>query len=78
MNGYHNRIAWIDLSRREVKIKPLDEKDAVDFVVVPPWAQFTCPDSRKARPIRWGRRILSYIWLAHLWLPGFRRRLGMM
>jgi aldehyde:ferredoxin oxidoreductase len=32
MKGYHNRMAWIDLNRREVKIKPLDEKDAEDFV----------------------------------------------
>jgi len=32
MNGYHNRVAWIDLSSRGVKIKPLDEKDAMDFV----------------------------------------------
>lgn len=32
MNGYHNRIAWIDLSRRKVEVKPLDGKDAQDFV----------------------------------------------
>jgi aldehyde:ferredoxin oxidoreductase len=32
VNGYHNRIAWIDLSIRKVEVKPLDEKDAQDFV----------------------------------------------
>jgi aldehyde:ferredoxin oxidoreductase len=32
MNGYHNRVAWIDLSKRKVIVKPLDEKDAQDFV----------------------------------------------
>jgi aldehyde:ferredoxin oxidoreductase len=32
MRGYHNRVAWIDLSRREVQLKPLDEKDAMNFL----------------------------------------------
>lgn len=32
MKGYHNRVAWIDLSKREVKFKHLDEKDVQDFV----------------------------------------------
>ncbi|MGD0626785.1 MAG: aldehyde ferredoxin oxidoreductase family protein [Thermodesulfobacteriota bacterium] len=32
MNGYHNRIAWIDLSIRKVEVRPLDGKDAQDFV----------------------------------------------
>jgi aldehyde:ferredoxin oxidoreductase len=32
VNGYHNRIAWIDLSIRKVEVKPLDGKEAQDFV----------------------------------------------
>ncbi len=32
MNGYHNRIAWIDLSIRKVEVRPLDGKDSQDFV----------------------------------------------
>ncbi len=28
MHGYHNRVAWIDLTRRKVEVRPLDEKDA--------------------------------------------------
>jgi aldehyde:ferredoxin oxidoreductase len=32
MKGYHNRVAWIDLSRREVQLKPLEEKDALNFL----------------------------------------------
>jgi aldehyde:ferredoxin oxidoreductase len=32
MRGYHNRVAWIDLSRREVQLKPLDERDAMNFL----------------------------------------------
>ena len=32
MRGYHNRVAWIDLSRREVQLKPLDEKEAMNFL----------------------------------------------
>ncbi len=31
MNGYHNRVAWIDLSRRKVEVRSLDIKDAEDF-----------------------------------------------
>ncbi|MCX5908102.1 MAG: aldehyde ferredoxin oxidoreductase family protein [Deltaproteobacteria bacterium] len=32
MNGYHNRVAWIDLTRREVKVKPIAETDMQDFM----------------------------------------------
>jgi aldehyde:ferredoxin oxidoreductase len=32
VNGYHNRIAWIDLSIRKVEVKPFDGKEAQDFV----------------------------------------------
>ncbi|MBL7174462.1 MAG: aldehyde ferredoxin oxidoreductase family protein [Desulfobacteraceae bacterium] len=32
MDGYHNRVAWIDLSRRQVEVRPLDSRDAEDFV----------------------------------------------
>jgi aldehyde:ferredoxin oxidoreductase len=32
VNGYHNRIAWIDLSARKVEVKPIDGKDSQDFV----------------------------------------------
>jgi aldehyde:ferredoxin oxidoreductase len=32
VNGYHNRIAWIDLSVRKVEVKPIDGKDSQDFV----------------------------------------------
>ena len=32
MDGYHNQIAWIDLTRRQVEMKPLDEADGRSFV----------------------------------------------
>ncbi len=32
MNGYHNRVAWIDLNRRKVDVKEPDIKDMEDFV----------------------------------------------
>lgn len=32
MDGYHNRIAWIDLTRQKVEIKPIDGNDAENFV----------------------------------------------
>ena len=32
MDGYHNRIAWIDLARRQVEIRPLEASDAETFV----------------------------------------------
>jgi aldehyde:ferredoxin oxidoreductase len=32
VNGYHNRMAWIDLRLRKVEIKPIDGRDAQDFV----------------------------------------------
>jgi len=32
MDGYHNRIAWIDLTRRQVETKPLEPSDARAFV----------------------------------------------
>jgi aldehyde:ferredoxin oxidoreductase len=31
MNGYHNRVAWIDLSKRKVEVRSLDIKDAKEF-----------------------------------------------
>ena len=27
MNGYHNRMAWIDLGKRKAEIRSIDEKD---------------------------------------------------
>jgi aldehyde:ferredoxin oxidoreductase len=32
MNGYHNRVAWIDASRRQVEVRSLESRDAEDFV----------------------------------------------
>ena len=32
MHGYHNRLAWIDLTKRQVEVRPLDGKDVEDFV----------------------------------------------
>ena len=32
MKGYHNRVAWIDLSRRQVEVKPLADEDLREFV----------------------------------------------
>jgi aldehyde:ferredoxin oxidoreductase len=32
MTGFHDRIAWIDLSRRDVDVRPLERRDADDFV----------------------------------------------
>lgn len=32
MNGYHGRIAWIDLTSRKMELRSVDEKDKLDFV----------------------------------------------
>jgi len=32
MDGYHNRIAWIDLTRRRVEIRPLERSDVESFL----------------------------------------------
>ena len=32
MYGYHNRLAWIDLTRRQVDVRPIEARDADDFV----------------------------------------------
>ena len=32
MYGYHNRVGWVDLTAQRVEVRPLDEKDARDFV----------------------------------------------
>ena len=32
MNGYHNRLAWIDLKQRRVEIRPLEERLVEDFI----------------------------------------------
>ncbi len=32
MKGYHNRVAWIDLGKRQVEVRRPDEKDSQDFV----------------------------------------------
>jgi len=32
MDGYHNRIAWIDLSTGQVEVRPLEKKEPEDFV----------------------------------------------
>ncbi|MFO7963135.1 MAG: aldehyde ferredoxin oxidoreductase family protein [Desulfobacterales bacterium] len=32
MNGYHDKIAWIDLTRQTVDIKPLGDRDARKFI----------------------------------------------
>jgi aldehyde:ferredoxin oxidoreductase len=32
MKGYHNRLAWIDLNKRQVSIRPIEEKDLQVFV----------------------------------------------
>ncbi|MBW2217418.1 MAG: aldehyde ferredoxin oxidoreductase, partial [Deltaproteobacteria bacterium] len=32
MNGYHDKIAWIDLTNKKVEIKPIGDKDAETFV----------------------------------------------
>ena len=32
MNGYHDRIAWIDLARQKVRLQPIGGKDAEKFV----------------------------------------------
>ncbi|MBW2617378.1 MAG: aldehyde ferredoxin oxidoreductase family protein [Deltaproteobacteria bacterium] len=32
MNGYHNRLAWIDLTERRVEIRPLEERLVEDFI----------------------------------------------
>ena len=32
MHGYHNRMAWIDLERRKIDIRPIDERDRDLFV----------------------------------------------
>jgi aldehyde:ferredoxin oxidoreductase len=32
MYGYHNRMAWIDLERRKIDIRPIDERDRDLFV----------------------------------------------
>lgn len=32
MNGYHNRVAWINLTDRSIEFKTLDQKDVDDYV----------------------------------------------
>ena len=32
MNGYHNKIAWIDLTKQTVRIRPIDKKDQSRFL----------------------------------------------
>jgi len=32
MHGYHNRVAWIDLSRRQVELRPFEAGDAENFI----------------------------------------------
>jgi aldehyde:ferredoxin oxidoreductase len=32
MNGYHNKIAWIDLTRRTIAVRPIDENDQQAFI----------------------------------------------
>ena len=32
MNGYHNRLAWIDLTERRVEVRPLEERLVEDFI----------------------------------------------
>ena len=32
MNGYHNRVAWIDLTRQEISFRPFDSGDTDNFI----------------------------------------------
>lgn len=32
MDGYHNHVAWIDLDKREAELRPMDKKDAEEFI----------------------------------------------
>lgn len=32
MNGYHNRVAWVDLAKREVDIRPFESGDAETYI----------------------------------------------
>ncbi|MFH1479933.1 MAG: aldehyde ferredoxin oxidoreductase family protein [Pseudomonadota bacterium] len=32
MNGYHNRVAWVDLGKQETEFRPLEKKDTEEFV----------------------------------------------
>ncbi len=32
LGGYHDRVAWVDLTKGKIEVRPIGEADAVDFI----------------------------------------------
>jgi aldehyde:ferredoxin oxidoreductase len=57
MYGYHDRLAWIDLTRGTTEIREIGTKDLTDFIGGANLGAACWPAWSAPIPIRWGPTI---------------------